>query len=226
LTIYFSPSDKNWQALPEADDFFSRITPLDGTLSLDSAVSLWSRPLSFYSKIKLLMLSSQNWANNLHVFFLLDGEELYRLDGTSPPIHQVNSQAPIVLTENNVLEYLKYFCFFVRGDLGPFYTIDDLSDPLIAEAVLTHSDENGRGLANYYKPPQLFGKNELGQYRASALIYYSDTIFHGDFLIDPGGLVEMVSDQALLTQLPEQIRVPLTLKGAEHLVPTSLCLGQ
>ncbi|MGD1916180.1 MAG: hypothetical protein ACFCBV_08335 [Phycisphaerales bacterium] len=60
---------------------------------------------------------------------------LQMLDGTSPPIHEINARYGLSLFEpddedlseqkqKHVLHYLRFFCEFVHGEGGPFYIID------------------------------------------------------------------------------------------------------
>lgn len=68
--------------------------------------------------------------------------DCYHLNGTSPPIHEVNAKFGLNFPEIRevvedaedhhkrelVLDYLQFFCEFVHGEDGPFYVIHDSCD--------------------------------------------------------------------------------------------------
>jgi hypothetical protein len=86
--------------------------------------------LPFYDSVALIRVRDPNWVNRrLNIYYLTDQGNLFRLNGTSPPIHEVNAKAPIKVNEKNVLDYLRFFCFFVRGEEGPFYIAESMEDP-------------------------------------------------------------------------------------------------
>ena len=83
----------------------------------------------------LLELTDAGWQRpGLRLCYArLDDGKLLRLAGRSPPIHELNAAAPIRLTEHNVLDYVRFFGFFVRGEHGPFYVVESADDPLLPD---------------------------------------------------------------------------------------------
>ena len=109
--------DDNWNLVEgeELAGFLEQINPIDGKyrVSAESTRVEW-RMLPFYETVALIRVRDPNWVNqNLNIYYLTDQGNLFRLNGTSPPIHEVNAKAPIKVNEENVLEYLRFFCFFV-----------------------------------------------------------------------------------------------------------------
>lgn len=161
--------------------------------------------LPFYPGLDLIRLTDPDWAPlGVCVYFIQRDGELYRLNGTSPPIHEVNAKNSLRLTEAVVGDYLRFFCFFVRGEDGPFLICEDPADPLIPT--------DAPGIAEYAEPPRLFGVDEEGKFRLSATVLYGDGLFTADFLVDPTGMVRMVNDDKVMSDLPSKISAPLVLE--------------
>ncbi len=210
---FFSFSDNEWAKIQEPKKVLEKIGSMIDTQPLDNEVSVYKRNLPFYDNIQLIRLTSIHWASKLNICYLFDdNDNLYRLNGTSFPIHEVNEKAPINITEDNVLHYLTFFCSFVHGEDGPFYVLHDMEDEILPsgfEGMHSEDDEDSLRPQQLFREPRLFGKNEEGHWRVSSLIYYSSALFHADFLIQPNGMIEMEGEEPLIADLPNKIRLPL-----------------
>jgi hypothetical protein len=127
--------DNHWNPVTgeELDGFLAQINPIDGKYQVSSnSTEVGWRMLPFYDHVVLIRLRDRTWGKQkLTIYYLTDQGTLFRLNGTSPPIHEVNAKAPVRITEQNVLEYLRFFCFFVRGEEGPFLIAESMDDPYI-----------------------------------------------------------------------------------------------
>src|SRR5262245_51807643 len=111
-TLAKTAPEAGWHAVQgeELAGFLGQIGTVDGKyrVSPDTTQVHW-RQLSFYDNTVLVRVRDPNWVNKkLYIYYLTREGELYRLNGTSPPIHEVNAKAPIRVTEQNVLPYLKF----------------------------------------------------------------------------------------------------------------------
>lgn len=210
----FSFSDEAWSVLEDTNAIFEQIGRLiDKSLEVDFTVLVRRRPLPMYEHVQLLCLTSPKWKEGLRICYLENEGQLFRLNGTSPPIHEVNARAPIRLTDEDAGYYLSFFCLFVQGEEGPFYIIHDLADELLpagAGSPQTAGKPRGRTLGDIFRRPKYLGKSDTGSWRFSAMVYYSNAIFLTDFEVQPLGMVEMVDDQPLITDLSLRMPVYLT----------------
>lgn len=55
-------------------------------------------------------------------------EDIYILNGTNQPVYTLNKKAPLVLTEDNMAEYIKFFFRYVRSSKGAFHVIESIDD--------------------------------------------------------------------------------------------------
>lgn len=214
----FSFDDDAWRVLEDPaelglGDLFSEISPVDGRIQADPETTrLRARALPFYETAQLLELTDPNWPERLRVCYLIDRGNLFRLNGTSPPIHEVNAKAPIRIDTANVLFYLTFFCFFVRGEEGPFFVVDSLDNALLPNQIADYSDakRQNRSVRDIFREPRYLGLTESGHHMVSSLIYYSNAVFFADFAIQPTGMIEMVDDMPLIADLPDRVDAPLT----------------
>ncbi|NBE07758.1 hypothetical protein [Paragemmobacter ruber] len=168
-------------------------------------------PLSFYDDAVLLEFTSDAWLpEGARRCFLDDGDVLRILDGTSPPIHDLNESNPPILTKATALEYLAFFCFFVRGAEGPFLIVDrpDLGflPPSADRSVLR----------SLFRPPALHGRDDFGNWRASSVVFYGDCVFFANFHIHLNGMIEMIEDQPLVQDLHFAVTAPLSVDASRR----------
>jgi hypothetical protein len=206
----FSVEGEGWSTL--ADD-----APERAALRANEAISALvpegaqgsCRPLAFYPSHRLLRFFKAGDGAELGLFLVSDGENIIHLNGSSPPIHELNKRVSLDLNADDALAYLAFFCFFVRGEEGPFMVVDRLDDPLLPGYLGAPESgeerEKSEVIARLYRPAELFGSDDEGRHRASAMVYYSNVIFVSDFLIGRDGSIDMLDDEPLVEKLPHKI---------------------
>ncbi len=202
--------DNNWNPVQgdELTGFLGQVNPVDGKYRVSSETSEVSwRALPFYDQVALIRIRDQSWGNpKLTIYYLTDRGSLYRLNGTSPPIHEVNAKAPVKITEENVLDYLRFFCFFVRGEEGPFLIAENLED----QNMPKHMDDKTRSvIENVIRPASYEGRNEQGHYLCDAVVYYSNALFIANFAVQPSGMIEMLDDEPIASDLTSKVDCPI-----------------
>jgi hypothetical protein len=188
--------------------------PIDGTLPVHpDHTEVVAAALPWYEHVQLVRATDARWSVDLGVYFLYGpGGKLRRLQGGSAPIHEVNARAPIRLNEENVLAYLRFFCFFVRGEEGPFYIADSIDDPLIPRDI--ESDARS-AIAGALHAPSVNGRDEDGRFLCSATVFYANVLFESSFAVESNGQIEMIEDDPLVADLPHRIRAPIGVHREE-----------
>lgn len=203
--------DNQWNAVQgdELAGFLDQINPIDGKhrVAAESTQVHW-RTLPFYDQVALIRVKEPSWTNqNLYIYYLTDQGNLFRLNGTSPPIHEVNAKAPIKVTEENILEYLRFFCFFVRGEEGPFYVAESMEDPNMP----TEMDDTTRSvIEGTIRPASFEGVNDQGHFLCDAVVFYSNALFIANFAVQPTGMIEMLDDEPIAADLPVKVDTPVS----------------
>ena len=203
--------DENWNAVEgeELAGFLGQIDPIDGKhkVSVDSTQVHW-RVLPFYETVALIRVKDPNWLDeNLSIYYLTDQGNLFRLNGTSPPIHEVNAKAPIKVNEENVLEYLRFFCFFVRGEEGPFYIAESMEDPNMPQEM---DDTTRSVIEGTIRGANFEGMNEQGHLLCDAVVFYSNALFIANFAVQTTGMIEMLDDEPIAADLPVKVDRPVS----------------
>jgi hypothetical protein len=202
--------DDKWNSVTgeELAGFLEEINPIDGKykVSPETTEVAW-RQLPFYDNVALIRVRDPSWPNKkLNIYYLTEVGTLYRLAGTSPPIHEVNAKAKIKLNEENVLDYLRFFCFFVRGEEGPFLIAESMEDPSLPKDV---DPQTKAVIEGTIRPATYEGKNEQGFFLCDAVVYYSNALFIANFAIQPGGMIEMLDDEPIAADLPAKVDAPI-----------------
>jgi len=203
-------TDNNWTPVEgeELAGFLEQVGPIGGKYKVSAnTTKVDFRMLPFYDQVAMIRVKDPVWTpNNLYIYYLTDQGNLYWLNGTSPPIHEVNAKAPVKITDDNVIEYLKFFCFFVRGEEGPFLIAETMDDPYIPKNIdaRTKSVIEGTIRAASYE-----GKNEKGFFLCDAVVFYSNALFIANFAVQPGGMIEMLDDEPIAADLAVKVDAPV-----------------
>jgi len=204
---------EGWSTLGPSDapaELIEALSPIDGRYRIsDRTTQLRMKRLPWYGDAAFLLALNDRsaWPKRLVIYYLLDAnDQLYRLNGTSSPVHEVNATAPIELSDDNVLDYLRFFCFFVRGEEGPFYVAETMDDPLLPQNL----DEQTRALLEgAVRPALLEGHNEFGHFLADAVLFYSNALFIANFAVDATGMCEMLNDEPIAGDLAVRVDAPI-----------------
>lgn len=194
----------------ESEGLFAQISPIDSALTVTPAGTVCEkRTLPWYDNAILLRIYDDRWAMpDLVVYYLVHDDNIYRLDGTSPKIHEVNKKAPIKVTEDNVLDYLRFFCFFVRGEEGPFYVLENSDDPFVKAMVISNTVRSV--IEGAAAPAEYVGKTDKGHFACDVTVYYANALFKAKMEVHPTGMIEMLDDEPVAADLPARIKAPLT----------------
>ena len=203
--------DNNWSPVggQELADLLKYIGPIDGRIDVSpSTTNVARRKLDFYDRVEMIRVKDPAWQpRNLFVYYLADAGKLFRLNGTSPPIHEVNAKAPVRITEDNCIDYLEFFCFFVRGEEGPFLIAQSMEDTYVPKQI---DDKTRMVLEGTIRPALVNDIDAEGNIFVDAVVYYSNALFTAEFRIEPTGMVEMRDDQPIAADLPVKIDAPLS----------------
>ena len=182
--------------------FLRVVNPIRGRYTINEATARLSQcALPFYSKHVLVWASDTSWPADVGPFWLLvTPGRVFLLDGASAPVHDVNESDPIEVTDDNVLDYLRFFTYFVQGDEGPFLIVEDLEHPALDTEKLTPSHR--LALEETIRPPVFDGREADGAMLATASILYGADLFTARFSITRNGMIEMIDDEPVAADLP------------------------
>ena len=131
---------------------------------------------------------------------LLIGDVPYELNGTSPPIHEANFNAPIKLDSvAKAVAYLHFFCCYVAGDRGHFRIVEHAEDLPWEPSV---GQEERDAALRALRPLAMWKEHDTDdEWHATASVLYGNAIFHAKFKLQPKGMVEMEDDRPIAVDL-------------------------
>ena len=186
-------------------------------IALGDATKVMSQKLPFYPDSTFIMVKDSIWnPRNVFVYLLCQDGEFKFLNGTSPPIHEFNNQGNLKLNDDNVVDYLTFFTFFVRGEEGPFYIPRSPDSPYLPTTLRRDEEvkedkvaDTVARFADIFQSPRVFEQGDESVWFVSAIVHYSNAVFNSDFEIQRGGMVEMKRDTPVMADLPAKIDAPL-----------------
>ena len=151
--------------------------------------------LSFYRVYRLIEVTIGHKAT-VERAYLMDGNgKTWWLPGVTGPLHYINAEEGLQLTEDQAADYLRFFCYFLRADEGAFALLES-PDELTA---LTPDDPNLLLAREGCKPLAVKETEESGRFLLDAAIAYGNTRAAAVFGVAPTGEVEMVDDVSFMT---------------------------
>jgi hypothetical protein len=190
---------------------FAEINPLlEGVECTLESSEVHSRPLYWYRNSILLRIRDARWSpSTLRIYCLSNGSTLHLLDGTSAPIHGFNEKVPIRLREQDTLDYLRFFCFFVRGEGGAFYIVESADDPMLSSQTGAASV-----LERVATPAIVTERGDDGRAICKAIVLYDRALFRAEFAVDSNGMMEMLDDEPIEGDLPFRIEAPIRVHAS------------
>lgn len=182
-----------------------KVTTLSGPRGQRMHVAIHEQTPSFYAEGGLRRWTCRVANEEPQTYYaLVQGDLIAPLNGTSPPIHGFNHQVVRRFSPDTVLDYLRFFCWAVWGEHGPFWIVEGPTDPplspLRAELEL---------LAPALQPALFERADEENRFYCAAWVGYANTLFSANFRIDSSGMVEMLNDEPFAT-LSQPLPRPFT----------------
>ncbi|MDT7764677.1 MAG: cell division protease FtsH [Mycobacterium sp.] len=160
--------------------------------------------LSFYDDHVLLELSFVRDHGTERAFVLEGPLDTVWLNGESLAIHEVNDAESLALTEATVLDYLRFFLYFLRADAGGFVLIESPDEVNIDPAAGEHAGDDPAALGLLAArakahAPESKGVDSSGRWLFDTVMAYDGGLFTASMAVEPNGSVEMTDDEPVGT---------------------------
>jgi AAA+ superfamily predicted ATPase len=143
--------------------------------------------LPFYPHLRLVILELVTGDDHHgHAALLVSDDHLFILDGSSNPVHDANAADLAPLTADTVRDYVRFFCWAVRGDEGPFIIVEPLRED--------SNEEYSPAVAAHARPLTLEDTDAAGRHVVKAVVAYGSAVFDAVFAVDANGFIEMTDD--------------------------------
>ncbi|MDH5723592.1 MAG: hypothetical protein OEY94_09765 [Alphaproteobacteria bacterium] len=121
------------------------------------------------------------------------------LDWSYKVIYDLNLKVPIKLTEDNLIDYIRFFFGFVKGRHGRFIICEN------ADSIKWKDeppDEVRLALNTTIKPLKIIEKRKDGVFQVEAYMNLNDSIFKTMLYIEPNGRITMSDHEILIDDVP------------------------
>lgn len=139
---------------------------------------------------------------------LLGPEIAFWVTGASPGLHELNNMRREggqhhldISTEERATEYLRFFSSAVHGDEGPFRLVPT-SEELAAHMKTGETFEVPDGAFSGAVMKRIEGEADETAWESKVPLLYGDTLFQGHLKVQRSGMVEMLEDEPIATDLP------------------------
>lgn len=159
-------------------------------------------PLPFYRHWKILQLqftyhdAERTYPADTLYALWREGRPPLLLDGSSGPVFLANADETLQIDASTVLDYLRFFCFAVRGESGAF---------LLFETAPETMPPGADDVARLAQPLTLRETSVGESLLAEGTMVYAGNAFHSVLSVEPTGEVTMLDDDPLAASIPAQV---------------------
>ncbi|MGH9141941.1 MAG: hypothetical protein ACRD2I_12485, partial [Vicinamibacterales bacterium] len=166
--------------------------------------------LSFYRHYRLLEVLVPQRRDYRRTYALIaPGKDIEPLNGTSPVLHRLNAESgELTVDDTTANEYLRFFCWAVHGDAGPFNIPRSFRELPLEALPMPDRQRTLRGLEFGVQP---VSDEEASRFeyppsspttlRRKAHLAYSGAVFEAWFLMQVTGMVQMQHDEPRVADL-------------------------
>ena len=133
--------------------------------------------------------------DDLMLFYLSYGDDLVGLGGASDPIFEINDLGVLDLNQENVYDYLKFFCAFIDSEENnePFYVIEGPQ----CEFLQDWSKHQQTRATRKYNGPVIISSADKKDFRIESRVMHCGYLFDSKFKITNDGEVVMTDDESI-----------------------------
>ncbi len=155
--------------------------------------------LSFYPGYRLLDISDYSGMPASHRYAVCSPRSSVVLNFTNAPIYKMNADVPLVLNEDTVADYVRFFFAFVRGKHGRFRIAESIDDIFWKEDPPPAAR---KAIGKMITPVTLVKKGEDGTYHLQASLMFKDSLFRSNITVLKGGVVNLTDEELLVEDMP------------------------
>ncbi|HEY8963135.1 MAG TPA: hypothetical protein VIN59_01600 [Alphaproteobacteria bacterium] len=187
-----------WQKLDRAKtgEIINRVsqTP-DGPLFSVTTSEATIAHLPFYRGFVLVKLTNYATLPSFSLEFLSDGSSFYLLDGSPMPLQKVALRGGLVLTDQNVTDYVEFFFKHVTTEEGDIYLIHDPDDMPFMDAL---SLDQQIQIKRKHTDMAVAYDRDNDVFLVQADMYFAGVLLKATLTIQPDGEIQVTNHAMLM----------------------------
>lgn len=155
--------------------------------------------LSFYRSHALLELTDLSAIPGARKYVLYKPGDVNVLNWTNQIIYETNEKSPIVLDEDTVLDYVRFFFGYVRGRHGRFSVVETTDD---VHWQIEPPVQGRKVMQEILEPVTLVSQDADGTFNLDAFMVFKDSLFKTKVHVKRDGLVSMSDEELKIEGMP------------------------
>ena len=184
----------------ESENLLQEINPkLQGGQFAPATVTILGQELSFYPGYRFLDMADYESAPPVRRFVIYKPGDVVVLNWTNEPIYELNARAPIMLTEDTVVDYVRFFFTYIRGRHGRFQISENVDDILWREEPPPAARKAIGGILG---PVHVGSVEPDGTFKLNLCMMFKDSLFKAVAEVKPDGLVTLTNEELMIEDMP------------------------
>lgn len=184
----------------ECENILADVNPaLEGSAYDPARVTILAQALSFYPGYQLLDIADFEQTPANRRFVIYKPGDVTVLNWTNEAIYRLNEKAPIVLNDETVADYVRFFFSYVRGRHGRFVICEGVDDVQWREDPPPAAR---RAVGTLIKPLQQIGRDADGTFLLIMNVIFKDSLFRATVKVRTNGLVNLSDEELLIEDMP------------------------
>lgn len=174
---------------------------IDGSVFDPLDTTILSIELPFYAGYNFLHIADHATKPPLerYVFQKKNSRDFTIIDWSYKTLQKLNQEAPILLTDENIYEYIRFYFQFVKMRYGRFIICESADNIRWKDEP---SSEVEQALNQTLKPLEISEKRKDGVFKVNAFMMMKDILFNVDIYVEPNGRVTMADQEVIIENVP------------------------
>lgn len=194
--------NQDWEKVDEAlvPGLLEEINPHIEPVPFNAeTTTIRERDLPFYKDYRLYELTDLSSMPGMRKYALYKQGDAMVLNWTNEPIYELNEKAPVEITPETVIPYIKFFFRFVRGRHGRFIIVESVDDIRWREELPAAARKK---MSNLVVPVEIKNVAADGSIAMIAQMVFKDSLFRTSVHVQKDGLVSLSDEELMVEGMP------------------------
>lgn len=184
-----------------AKEIIDRVNGVLEHVSFDPvAATVMVRDLPFWPGHELLDITDHSGMPPLRRYVVSGPDGLTVLDGMNDPVRRLNENVPVVIDDDTVQDYVRFFFAHVRTRPGRFSVVENVDEISWSEDLPPTAR---KAIGRMIEPVILMKRDrKTRQYILTARILFRDSLFRTEIRVDEDGKPDVVDEVLLVEHMP------------------------